>query len=269
MSPYEGSCKAWSKPYCYKTKVKNILHQPDTYRQYLERVFTIRKYELDYFMENSPSKDLLTTFDGKIILLGNSEGGMIAGRYFHEDLFPKLMGLILSAWTCEFNYYVGCAENAKVCGGSCSKDLPVLNVVGANDYYFGAGSKSVSYQVAHGKGGYGADPLTGNCRAALEDGGHTKFAVVSFVGAGHGIIYSHDNALRGVFSDFIAATDEWTEPEGWPSLKRDGCTLADGVFSCDEGDDEAGGSGGEEPCDDYQLNSDSPWGIIGVESETE
>ena len=51
LESYEGRCGTWQKPFCYSTKVSNILHDPDQYREYLERNYHIRKLELDAFVE--------------------------------------------------------------------------------------------------------------------------------------------------------------------------------------------------------------------------
>mmetsp|Transcript_113052 Transcript_113052/g.314652 ORF Transcript_113052/g.314652 Transcript_113052/m.314652 type:complete len:510 (-) Transcript_113052:153-1682(-) len=250
---YESRCGTFDKPFCYSTKAENVLHDSEKYREYVERNYLARKLELDYFVENQGP--LLDAFD-RVFLLGRSEGAMVAGRYYHEALFARLSGLILSGWSCEFNYYVSCAENARICEDQCDKSLPILNINGQDDDYFGAsdGVDSVSEKVAanttHGYGG----PLTGNCRAAINAQGFAKSTVVDFPGVSHSIMYSHDNALRSLLADFLASPET---PATWGSLQRPGCTWSHGVYECQALRDS------ELPCVSYEVNPKAQWNFTG------
>lgn len=254
LNAYGSSCGSWSKPFCYSTKKDNILHDSAKYREYVERNYQIRKLELDCFV--AVSRALLSAFP-KVFLFGRSEGAMTAGRYYNEELFNHLNGLILSGWSCEYNYFVSCPQHAMICEGKCSTNLPVLNVNGANDAYFGGpGTGSVSDVVAtnetHGYGG----PLTGNCKAAKDAQGFAYGAVVEFPGVSHSIMYSHDNALRSIIADFLA--DPVQPASMWGSLQRTGCTLENGVYACDaDSNDQA-------PCVGYVTNPRAPWVFRGT-----
>lgn len=249
FDPYEGSCSSFSKPFCYSTKVENVLNDEAKYRKYVERNYLIRKQELDYFVQSRTA--LLDAFS-KVFLFGRSEGAMVSSRYHNSALDAKLSGRILSGYSCEFNYFVSCADNAKICGDQCDKSVPQLNVNGQDDSYFGSVESSVSSVVAtndtHGYGG----TITGNCRKAYNDQAFTKATVVDFPGVSHSIMYSHDNALRSVIADFLA--DPWAPASSYPSLTRTGCTLTSGgIYECDAlHTDEA-------PCVSYEVNPNASW----------
>jgi len=120
IDPYTTEFVTWANPFNYKTKVENVLEDTNKYRDYVQRVYLIRKLELDAFISSPSSSQLLTAGFPKIFLFGRSEGAMVAQRYYHADLHPKLAGLILSGWSCEFNYFLSCAADAMLCGGSAT-----------------------------------------------------------------------------------------------------------------------------------------------------
>lgn len=245
LNPYGGSCSSFSKPYCYSTKAENVLENTSKYQEYVERNYLIRKLELDYLVQNKAS--LLAAFD-RVFLFGRSEGAMVASRYHHPDLDARLSGRILSGWSCEFNYFVSCAEHAKICGDQCNKEVPQLNINGQDDSYFGRLSTSVASQVANATGGYGG-PITGNCRAAYNAQGFSTATVVEFPSVSHSIMYKRDDELRGVIADFLY------NPQGpassYASLNRAGCELSDGVYACGKFDN------WQEPCVDYEVNNNA------------
>jgi len=186
--PYTGKCGPWSRPFCYSTEPDDIvLNGPDRYGQYVERNYRIRQLELKSFV--SKRKALIDAF-AKVFLFGRSEGGMAASRFYHEDLHSRLSGMILSGWSCEFNYFVSCPEHARICEGRCGTDLPILNLMGTRDVYFGSANTSIASRVAKEVPLYGE--ITGNCKKTLEQQGFTRSAVVTFADAGHGIVYTHD-----------------------------------------------------------------------------
>jgi len=229
-SAFKGSCK-WKKgeeeqdqPYCYSTKFENVVADGNKYRKFVEGVYKIRELEMDYFVENA--EKLLANFK-TVLLAGNSEGAMAASRYHHPKLDSKLKGRILSAWSCNFNYFVSCADHAKICGDQCNKDVPQLNLIGVNDEYFGRGEKSMSSRVAADENGYGG-PITGNCRATYDAQEFKHATVVEFEDAEHGPQYWDDNTWRNVMGDFIQNAGK--DAASWQSLEH--CTKKDGVFSC-------------------------------------
>jgi len=250
LDAYNNRCGTWEHPFCYSTKTENVLNDQDKYREYVERNYLIRKLELDSFVGKHQA--LLSAFS-KVFFFGRSEGAMTAARYYHADLHRHLAGLILSGWSCEFNYFMSCAAHAHVCGDMCDKTLPVLNVNGQKDSYFSAEGVSgmVAANTTHGYGG----PITGNCRAGLDAQSFTKSTVVEFPGVSHSIMYSHDNALRSIIADFLAAPG--SSSADWGSLKRTGCTMANGVYECDAD------SGDQAPCVSYVPNPAAPWRFTG------
>ena len=89
---------------------------PVGYRKYMERIFTIRKFEMDHWVQEH--MDFVDLFQ-EVFLLGNSEGGMVPAKYHHATLDAKLTGRIISTYACVFNYFSGC--HAKGCGTSATK----------------------------------------------------------------------------------------------------------------------------------------------------
>lgn len=257
MEVYNGRCGTWAKPYCYSTKDDNILNNRLKYKQFVERSYLVRKLELDYFVE---SRQALLSSYNKVVLFGRSEGAMVASRYYHANLHPHLTSMIISGWSCEFNYFVSCAEHAHVCGNMCSKEIPILNVNGDLDAYFGALDSVSSRVSANATHGYGAAKITGNCRGALDMQGFRFGTVVSLPPAGHSILYSHDNALRSLFADFMAHPKT---PSEWHSLQRQGCTYLHGVYECDA----LLGESGENPCVSYKQNEKAEWHQVGSDSQ--
>lgn len=252
LDAYKERCSSWEHAFCYSTKTANVLNDASKYREYVERNYLIRKLELDSFVGKRQA--LLSAFS-KVFLFGRSEGAMTAARYYHADLHPHLAGLVLSGWSCEFNYFMSCAAHARVCGDMCDKTIPVLNVNGGKDSYFSADPSSVSSIVAaNATHGYGGD-ITGNCRASFNAQSFTKSTVVAFPGVSHSIMYSHDNALRSIMADFLA--DPESSSAEWGSLKRTGCTMTNGVYECDAD------SGDQSPCVSYVTNPAAPWSFRG------
>jgi len=221
---FEGTCREFNKPYCYSTKVENILADTTKYRKFVEGVYQIRKREIDYFVDSNLF--LLKAFD-KAYLVGNSEGGMAASRYHHPALDQVLAGRIISAWSCDFNYFVSCAAHAQVCEDKCRKDVPQLNLIGTNDEYFGAIDYSVASIVANASHGYGG-PITGNCMATYQKQRFEKSTVVVHENTEHGPEYSNDNVWRSVIADFLSHAG--SEASTWKSLRT--CTLQKGVYTC-------------------------------------
>lgn len=252
--PYTGSCSwAGGKPFCYSTKTENIVHDSAAYREFVERNYLIRKLELDYLVQSQTA--LLNAFD-KVVLLGRSEGAYIAARYHNAALDAKLYGRILSGYSCEFNYFSSCADNAKICGDQCRKDVRQLNIVGDMDAYFGLGS-SVSVQVAADADGYGG-PITGNCRAAYDNQQFTT-GVVVVLSSGHSVVPKFDNAVRSLFADFVNNAEA---PSSWASLDRAGCNeTSTGIWSCNDT-----GDGSLARSDSWGGDVVTSWSFLGTNS---
>ena len=157
----------------------------------------------------------------------------------------------------EYTYFVSCADHARLCGGQCSKDLPVLAVIGEIDPYFGAQPGSAAADVAAAPNGDGS-PTSGNCRAALDKQGFSKSVTVVFKGTAHSIMYKNDNALRSVISDFLADPAAATTQPVWASVNRPDCTFANGVYRCEETQSVG------DPCVGYLPNTEAPWQNLGA-----
>jgi len=215
-----GKCSKFNKPFCYSTKFDNIISDSTQYRMYVEGVYQIRKRENDYFVENN--QDLLSAFS-KVYAIGNSEGAMILNRYYHADLHKFLSGMIFDGWSCEYNYFLPCADAAKICGDECDKSIPLLNLIGAGDEYFGRVETSMAARVAAHDDGYGAATITGNCHATFTSQSFTDTTTVVFGDTEHTPKYWNDNVVRAATLDFMGkGTTSW----------KDGCTEVSDVWEC-------------------------------------
>lgn len=83
----------------------------------MEGVYQFRCRGLQYFVDSQA--DLLNAFTGRVFLVGNSEGSMIASRFHHPALDEVMAGRILTAYACDYNYFVSCEESSQVCEDSC------------------------------------------------------------------------------------------------------------------------------------------------------
>ena len=194
--PYIDRCGTWEKPFCYSTSAENILHDPNKYREYVERNYHIRKMELDSFVGRRLGFLQSWAAEKPIFLLGRSEGASVVARYHHPSLFSLLSGLIIVSFSCEWTYFAACQENVNICEGKCDKALPILNIIGSHDQYFG-NTSSVAAEVASDPAGYGS-PETGNCKSALDSQGfkYSTVVVLHEPDTEHELIYTHDNAVH-------------------------------------------------------------------------
>jgi len=158
---------------------------------------------------------------GKVFLMGTSEGGMVAGRYYHPTLDAKLTGRIISSWSCERNYYVACTANAGVCGGSdCRRSVPVLNLVSTRDPYFGPEDSSVSSLVAVNGPDAPHNTITGNCFKSMTEGGFTQATSIVLPNSGHDETIIYDNLIRTILYQFSS------DPAGLQTQIRSGSLLS-------------------------------------------
>jgi len=157
-----GSYEGGAYPACFSSNAANIAYDPAGWVAFYERVFEMRRREADSVVSR-----FAATFGrpARFFVAGNSEGAMVASRYTHPALAQLgLAGRVLSAWSCEYNYFVSCAEHVRI---PTDPAVPVLNLLSANDPFFAAAG-SVAADVAQpGAGGYGAWPLSGSCAAQL------------------------------------------------------------------------------------------------------
>ena len=156
-----GAAEGGAYPGCFDSNATEIRYDPAGWARLYERVYAMRARELD---------TLLAAFEAsfgrpsRLLLHGNSEGAMVVSRYSHPLLARYgLAGRILTAWSCEYVYFVSCDASADL-GAPL---VPVLNLLSASDPYFGAVPSSVASAVAApGRGGYGG-PVTGSCAARM------------------------------------------------------------------------------------------------------
>ena len=110
----------------------------------------------------------------RLFVFGNSEGAMTASRYSHPLLVDwardqRFVGRLLTAWSCEYVYMVSCEAHAQI----GLPTVPILNLISAEDEFFGTAG-SVAARVGAAKpGGYGANPPTGSCSAQMRRQGVT------------------------------------------------------------------------------------------------
>ena len=143
-----------------------------------------------------------SVWSSRLFLIGSSEGGMVASRFYDEALHARLSGLVLLQWSCEYNYYVPCARDAIICEGKCRASLPVLAMVAAQDPFFSAtNADSVAATVARAAG----YSLSGDCAAQLA---RQQTDAVSIVlpqhgTAEHGLTEAAPNLIRALLADFL------------------------------------------------------------------
>lgn len=193
------NCSGFS--YCYKTSVANIVSQPELWKTYYERVYRMHELELEYLISNPPF--LLKATSRKIFLMGHSEGAMVAARMNLKQANAFFSGRIISAWSCEYNYYVSCEFDALVCEDTCAKDVPLLNIIGTTDEYFSVSSSSVAQQVANGSPGHFERVITGDCFKAFTQQQFKHAYVVLLENAAHDSTKSHATSLHDIIGTFL------------------------------------------------------------------
>ncbi|CAJ1342608.1 unnamed protein product [Effrenium voratum] len=204
---YRSKC-SWDKsggsfPMCFSTKVDNLLSEPESWKVYYERIYLLRKRELDWLMENPP-----VFLTGRLFLMGHSEGGMVAARYWHPGLQGRLSGRIISAWSCEENYFVGSKRGSETGGGG--EGIPVLNIIGTADEFFSKNG-SVAAQVARSSVDYGTKDIEGHCLRSFQASNLRSAAVLLLQGAAHDSSLTHDDAIRSFLSEFLASPVGFTQ----------------------------------------------------------
>ena len=166
---YTGGCAGayagGAYPACFSSKPEWITYDPSGWAHFYERIFTMRSRELDTILESYES--MFGSAPARLFLAGNSEGAMVASRYTHSKLerWGNLKGRILTAWSCEYNYFMSCDAHADI----AAPNVPVLNLLSDQDEFFAA-TDSVAARVAGvgtSGGGYGDWPLTGSCAARM------------------------------------------------------------------------------------------------------
>jgi len=251
---YETACH-WDAasggfPLCYSTDAASVAADPAGWGEFYERIFLFRQRELDYFVTHVPA---FIPADARFILLGQSEGGMLAARYHNAELEARLDARVIAAWSCEHNYFVAATAGARICEGRCRRSTPVLNIVGSEDEYFSSRNFSVASRVAAASSSSSSSPassrfgldalrghshrgaaLEGHCLAAIRRGGFSSAsAAVVLRGASHDASLTHDNAVRDLLSEFLADPSSFTSGSS-RSLQLLCRRRAPQLFQCDE-----------------------------------
>lgn len=159
---YSGGCvgsdTGGARPACFSSDATHVRYDPAGWAAFYERVYELRRRETDEVV--SRFADTFGTPD-RLLLVGNSEGAMVASRYTHRALSElNLTGRVLSAWSCEYNYFLSCDAHASLGAPA----VPVLSFLSSTDPFF-APNASVAAGVARPDlpGAYGAWPLRGSC----------------------------------------------------------------------------------------------------------
>jgi len=191
-------------PLCYSTSVKCITSHREDWKNYYERVYRLREMELKAILLRLPP---YIAEAHKFFLAGESEGGMVAARFSDAHMEGLLArgGRMIFQWSCEYNYYVSCAEHSLVAG---SEGTPVLSMIADEDPYFSMKPSSIAVQVAEHSEGYSSKNLTGNCHATLKQQGFRHATSVVMPAPYHGLIVQHQNLVRATLQAFMARP--WT-----------------------------------------------------------
>lgn len=224
---YQGRCAgAWEGgkyPACYSSKPKFVKFDPKGWAAYYERIFSLHKREMDYLLDNYEKS--FGAAPTRVFLFGNSEGGMVASRYTHPKLVKDwkresgsglaMRGRILSAWSCEDNYFVSCSDSRKI----GEPTVPVLNLLSDADPYFGnvTGNKgSVSALVGSRTGA----PLTGSCAAKMRNQG-VKGVAIKLKQPYHGNLNLAGSFFRAAVVGFVRNPDTFNLGGGAPDLNKE------------------------------------------------
>ncbi|RRS30153.1 MAG: hypothetical protein P794_08335 [Epsilonproteobacteria bacterium (ex Lamellibrachia satsuma)] len=118
-----------------------------------EAVHMIRQAELKYALSHLNE---LSFIDRKnLFLMGNSEGALAAGICRSKCY----KGRILVSWGCEGSYY---SKDYRI---GAKKAVPILNIIGLNDQYFGVYSELGDFEKGH-------------CAKALQEFGNSKVVLL-------------------------------------------------------------------------------------------
>jgi len=185
----------------YNTRPEKLLNEPEKFMEVYEKAYLLRQSELAYTLRNLPAfiKDM------GVFLMGTSEGGMTVARFPDGPYGCLINGRIVSAWSCEYNYYVQSPEVARIGGGA---DRPMLNIIGDADHYFGA-ENSISSVFLQMAGQTGLDkhqpvtPIVGHGLKAMVEKGVEAGLVTFLLGGMHDPTLTHDITVRQILISFL------------------------------------------------------------------
>ncbi len=106
-----------------------------------ERIHAMRLAELQYAAQRLPA---CTFFNGFYVVAGTSEGGVAAARFDSAAAPMAEAARMIFSWSCEDNYFV------KAHATNIPPERPVLNIMSADDKYFGRSSPYLGNPHAEG-----------------------------------------------------------------------------------------------------------------------
>ncbi len=120
-----------------------------------EDIHKMRLQELTFAMRNLKN---ISFCDGRVIIAGTSEGGVAAARFQSSEGTMTEKARMIFSWSCEDNYHVRTHDT------HISDDLPVLNIMSAQDKYF---SQANSYLNNPNAVGHAGKTLANNHKAQI------------------------------------------------------------------------------------------------------
>ncbi len=125
--------------------VDRLTYTSPVARETYEKIHAMRASELKFAIEHLHE---LSFFDGRYVLAGTSEGGVSVARCRDRNRSGEERGRMIFSWSCEDNYHVQ-AHRTSI--PSC---VPVLNIMSANDKYFGQSNSYLDNDHACGHAGH-------------------------------------------------------------------------------------------------------------------
>jgi len=174
----ESNC-IFIAPNSFKVKNRPIYSNKDNLYAYMN-VHKFRQAELTYNLKIFKDKNIFNL--GSTFLMGNSEGAVAAGIYKGFEFKAR----ILLAWNCENGYYI---SHLKI---GAKKNIPILNIIGLKDEYFGRHSDmNKEYDIE------------GNCSKKLELYSNAKIVLLPKV---------KHNLLNNTYvkDEIIAFINKWS-----------------------------------------------------------
>lgn len=112
--------------------------------EFYEVIHKMRLQELVFTMGRLKN---LSFYNGTVVIAGTSEGGVAVARFKPNEKTETEKGRILFSWSCEDNYHVMSH------GTNIPNNLPVLNVMSANDKFFSQANSYLNNPFALGHAG--------------------------------------------------------------------------------------------------------------------
>ncbi|CAK0906255.1 unnamed protein product [Prorocentrum cordatum] len=116
MDAYSERASPRSKPFTYPTSAENGLNNGAKYAEYMERpdCTVSERWRWTPSCPNARACCLHSPQPLRCSCGAAARAARWPLRYYSEALHSKL-GIILSGWSCDFDYFVSCAENVLIC----------------------------------------------------------------------------------------------------------------------------------------------------------